>query len=328
MRKLLTIILCLGLVIGNYGCSKQESSDDISQENNVFKEYPKKDAEEIDKLLDKNYNCIVEPYMDSTKKKGLFSFELFSNKYIVKSLNNEFSKVEIKNKEHKDKAVIYSMEDKFEIDTENQIIKDFIGFLDENLLNYMDFLDWIAYKFNKDSKEGIDTLSYDFKTKSEKEVYDILKKKGYTINDVTDSTGINIESSQQTLYFDGNHYDVTKEGDTPFIDLKIKDKVYGKLYNSTLAYHIYYDSDCHYLKAAIIYTKTVYQDNVQILDITPNARSIAGDFVKDDKSYISKDNMKVIEDFHKNIEKTLLELGLSIADIAFFMMCHYGAYKR
>ena len=327
MKKLLTIVLCLGLVIGSHGCSKQKSSDELNQYTDIFKEYPKKENNEIDHLLFNDYKCIIDPYIDTVKNKGLFSFELSPIKYIVNVSGDEMTKVEIKNKENGDKAIIYSIEDGFEIDTENQVTKDFINFLEENLLNYMDFLDWIVFKFNEDRTQGIDTLSYEFKTKTKKEVYDILKKNGYTIEDGIYSTGINMESSQYTLYFDGIHYNAAKEGDTPFIDLKIKDKTYEKLYNSTMAYHIYYDFDCHYLRAAIVYTKKVFE-NVQVLDITPNARSIAGDFIQDDKRYISKDEMEAIKDFHQNIEKTLLKFNLSMADIIFFMLHHYGDYKN
>lgn len=324
MKKILTILLCVGLLMGSYGCGQQKSSDETAGNTTDTSGYPEKSTDEVNDLLKDEYNRVVDPYFDNQKKSGAFSFELYPHRYIVTISNNEVSKVEMRRmNETGEKVAIYSSEDDFDIDTENAIVTEFIDFLGKNSLNYADFIKWVTAKYNENTKTEIDTLSYNLKTKSEKQVYNILKKYGYKINDVTYSTGIDMEASSRTLYFEGKHYDTTNPGDIPFVDLKLKDKVDERLYNTTLAYHIYYDSDCHYLSASI-----VYEGNVQLLDITPNAKNIAGDFVDDDTNYISKSDMKIMKNLHEDIEAELKRMGLSMADVAFFMMRHYGDYKN
>lgn len=325
MKKFGIVFLSLVLGLGLFGCSNNNSGDTSEKgedSETVFKEYPKKESVDVNKIINKDYAQVVEPYLDLSKGDGLFVFTASSNKFIAKIDSKKLSSIDMVYFKTNETATIYSTAEDYTPNADSEAFKQFIEFLNTNSLNYGDFCTWVTYRFNLDAKTGVSTLKYDNKVKSQDEMHNILKNKGYSINNATDSTGISIEKASETVYVEGKHYDTTKNGEKPFVTLVIKDSVLSKLYPQ-LAYYVEYNSEYNYLRASIC-----YGSNIQVLDITSNAKNIAGDFIKDDKRVILDKDMKIIKEFHSNIEKWLKKTGISMLDLSYFGMEYYGAFKK
>ncbi|MEG0367705.1 MAG: hypothetical protein RR585_12770 [Coprobacillus sp.] len=319
MRKFGIIIFTLTLCIGLFGCSRLTQKEVNAS---IFKEYPKKEIAEVDKIFEKEYIQVVEPYFDSARGSGLFVFTINTSKFILRIEPDDVTTIVLVDLITNQGSGVYHSISHFLLDPTNIAVQNLVVFLDAYSLNYDDFIDWLLDKSKQTLKVGISNLEYNFDIKTQDEVFNILNDKGYTINNPTDPKGVSIKNPNNSIYIEGKHYDITKEDEQPFVTLIIKDSKLSKL-NPKLAYYLEYNSEYNYLRTSIC-----YNDNVLTLDMTDNAKSVAGDLIEDKANIISEKDLLVIKEYHSKIESWLQETGITIADLCFFGMSYYGAYIK